>query len=303
MKRIILKEREEKRKASEGEGNQDEISESQSLAEEHHSSEETGDGHKSEGKSSSEDNDLTVLQSKDDVKTHHHGNADDTAADLSSNIDQTVAPSEDDVKAQIHSRRFREYCDNVMDKELNNTTLQLLQKLVMFQDRQYHKDPVKSKAKRRFVVGLREVTKHLKLKKIKLVIISPNVERIKSAGGLDDTLHNIISIAHQNGVPVVFTQPSRNLPNEKYSSTTPDKQDHDENEGPSKKKKKKKKKKTKDYDGNTKQVPQEAKKTKQPMQFDLGDWLSTIEMFTVRLLLPRPTKQVFHKLCDQYRIL
>ena len=35
------------------------------------------------------------------------------------------------------------YCDNVMDKELNKTTIELLQKLVIFQDRQYHKDPVK----------------------------------------------------------------------------------------------------------------------------------------------------------------
>jgi len=30
-----------------------------------------------------------------------------------------------------------------MDKELNKTTTELLQKLVLFQDRQYHKDPIK----------------------------------------------------------------------------------------------------------------------------------------------------------------
>ena len=39
-----------------------------------------------------------------------------------------------------------------------------------------------AKAKRRFVLGLREVSKHLKLRKLKCVIISSNVERIKSAG-------------------------------------------------------------------------------------------------------------------------
>jgi ribosomal protein L7Ae-like RNA K-turn-binding protein len=53
---------------------------------------------------------------------------------------------------------------------------------VRFQDRLYHKDPVKAKAKRRIVLGLREVTKHLKLKKIKFVIISPNMERVKAKG-------------------------------------------------------------------------------------------------------------------------
>lgn len=39
-----------------------------------------------------------------------------------------------------------------------------------------------AKLKRRLVLGLREVTKHLKLKKIKCVIISPNLEKIQSKG-------------------------------------------------------------------------------------------------------------------------
>ena len=41
-----------------------------------------------------------------------------------------------------------------------------------------------AKSKRRIVLGLREVTKHLKLRKIKCVIISPNLERIQSKGKL-----------------------------------------------------------------------------------------------------------------------
>ena len=42
--------------------------------------------------------------------------------------------------------------------------------------------PLQAKSKRRFVLGLREVTKHLKLKKIKCVIVSPNLEKIQSKG-------------------------------------------------------------------------------------------------------------------------
>jgi len=41
---------------------------------------------------------------------------------------------------------------------------------------------IQAKIKRRLVLGLREVTKHLKLKKIKCVIISPNLEKIQSKG-------------------------------------------------------------------------------------------------------------------------
>lgn len=70
------------------------------------------------------------------------------------------------VKLKIHSRRFREYCNQILDKEIDNCCTALLSDLVRFQDRQYHKDPLKAKAKRRIVLGLREVTKHLKLKKI-----------------------------------------------------------------------------------------------------------------------------------------
>lgn len=58
----------------------------------------------------------------------------------------------------------------------------LLQELVRFQERVYQKDPAKAKAKRRLVMGLREVTKHMRLNKIKCVIISPNCEKIQSKG-------------------------------------------------------------------------------------------------------------------------
>ena len=74
------------------------------------------------------------------------------------------------------------YCNQILDKEIDTCCTTLLSDLVRFQDRQYHKDPVKAKAKRRIVLGLREVTKHLKLKKIKCVIISPNLEKIQSKG-------------------------------------------------------------------------------------------------------------------------
>jgi N-acetyl-beta-hexosaminidase len=57
-----------------------------------------------------------------------------------------------------------------------------------------------------------------------------------------------------------------------------EKVDNDGNESQGKKKKKKKKKKTKDNELKGKQTVQEPKKTKQLVQFDLGDWLSTIEV-------------------------
>uniref|UniRef100_A0A8C6DLP4 SECIS binding protein 2 n=1 Tax=Moschus moschiferus TaxID=68415 RepID=A0A8C6DLP4_MOSMO len=105
---------------------------------------------------------------------------------------------------KIHSRRFRDYCSQMLSKEVDACVTDLLKELVRFQDRMYQKDPVKAKAKRRLVLGLREVLKHLKLRKLKCIIISPNCEKIQSKGGLDDTLHTIIDCACDQNIPFVF---------------------------------------------------------------------------------------------------
>ncbi|XP_052013117.1 selenocysteine insertion sequence-binding protein 2 isoform X1 [Apodemus sylvaticus] len=105
---------------------------------------------------------------------------------------------------KIHSRRFRDYCSQMLSKEVDACVTGLLKELVRFQDRMYQKDPVKAKTKRRLVLGLREVLKHLKLRKLKCIIISPNCEKTQSKGGLDDTLHTIIDCACEQNVPFVF---------------------------------------------------------------------------------------------------
>ncbi|XP_072137768.1 selenocysteine insertion sequence-binding protein 2 isoform X2 [Mobula birostris] len=112
---------------------------------------------------------------------------------------------------KIHSRRFREYCTQVLSKEVDNYVTDLLKELVRFQDRLYQKDPIKAKKKRRIVMGLREVLKHLKLKRLKCVIISPNCERIQSKGGLDEALHTIIEVAREQEIPFVFALSRRAL--------------------------------------------------------------------------------------------
>lgn len=105
---------------------------------------------------------------------------------------------------KIHSRKFRDYCNQVLRKDVDECVSGLLKELVRFQDRLYQKDPMKARMKRRLVMGLREVLKHLKLRKVKCVIISPNCERIQSKGGLDEALHTIIDTCRDQGVPFVF---------------------------------------------------------------------------------------------------
>ncbi|ETE66291.1 COP9 signalosome complex subunit 2, partial [Ophiophagus hannah] len=97
---------------------------------------------------------------------------------------------------KIHSKRFREYCNQVLSKEIDECVTLLLQELVSFQERIYQKDPIKAKAKRRLVMGLREVTKHMKLSKIKCVIISPNCEKIQSKGA-ENLFNKLVSLTEE----------------------------------------------------------------------------------------------------------
>ncbi|KAM6950386.1 selenocysteine insertion sequence-binding protein 2-like isoform 2-T2 [Lycodopsis pacificus] len=114
------------------------------------------------------------------------------------------SPMASNAITKIHSRRFREYCNQVLSKEIDESVTMLLQELVRFQERVYQKDPTKAKSKRRLVMGLREVTKHMKLNKIKCVIISPNCEKIQAKGGLDEALYNVIAMARDQEIPFVF---------------------------------------------------------------------------------------------------
>ncbi|XP_063151315.1 selenocysteine insertion sequence-binding protein 2 isoform X2 [Candoia aspera] len=139
------------------------------------------------------------------ILTQGSSEVDLKCTEFSDSMQNSIVPSQ--LKAslpKIHSRRFRDYCTQVLSKEVDSCVTDLLKELVRFQDRLYQKDPVKAKTKRRLVMGLREVLKHLKLKKLKCVIISPNCEKIQSKGGLDETLHLIIDSACEQNIPFVF---------------------------------------------------------------------------------------------------
>ncbi|XP_067012843.2 uncharacterized protein Sbp2 [Anabrus simplex] len=105
---------------------------------------------------------------------------------------------------KIHSRRFREYCDHSVTVELNTAVEALLRDIVKFHDAQYHRNPVKANARRRHVTGLKEVKKQLGLKKLKLVIIVPDLEKVQTKGGLDHKVEELKEMAAALHVPCVF---------------------------------------------------------------------------------------------------
>jgi len=111
----------------------------------------------------------------------------------------------------IHSRKFRSYCTHLLSPDLDTAISQLLTDLVRFQDKQHAKDPIKAKARRRYVVGLREVAKFLKVKKVSCVILAPDIERVETEGGLDDTVTKLIKDSEVQEVNTVFGLNRRKL--------------------------------------------------------------------------------------------
>jgi len=50
---------------------------------------------------------------------------------------------EEQVKQKIHSRKFREYCNQIINREIDEVCNCLLHEIARFQDRLYHKNPTK----------------------------------------------------------------------------------------------------------------------------------------------------------------
>eukprot|EP00904_Undaria_pinnatifida_P012408 jgi/Undpi1/8298/HiC_scaffold_25.g10767.m1 len=97
------------------------------------------------------------------------------------------------------------------DQELDTLTVDMLRILFKFQERVRLSDPVKYKARRRLVMGLKEVLKGVKAKKVRLVIVAPNVDAMSGDGGLDDKVKEIIDMAREGGTPVVFALSRRRI--------------------------------------------------------------------------------------------
>ncbi|XP_059486006.1 selenocysteine insertion sequence-binding protein 2 [Neocloeon triangulifer] len=122
-----------------------------------------------------------------------------------------ISPLENPITAKdfVHSRKFREYCDNLLGKELDECVEKLLKALVNMQDRSYQKDP--NKYKKRIISGLHEAKKTLVGKKAKFVVIAPDLEKCPQPGGLDEKILEIIRLARESQTPYMFALGRRKL--------------------------------------------------------------------------------------------
>ncbi|GFR04030.1 selenocysteine insertion sequence-binding protein 2 [Trichonephila clavata] len=115
------------------------------------------------------------------------------------------------IKLLFHSRKFRQYCNHFISRQIDETVFALIDDLARFQDRMHQKDPVKAKIKRRLVYGIKEIKKHMQLKKIKCIIMATDIEDIKIEGGLNDIIEELKFLAEVYHIPYIFSHRRFNL--------------------------------------------------------------------------------------------
>ncbi|CAM9405005.1 unnamed protein product, partial [Hapterophycus canaliculatus] len=103
------------------------------------------------------------------------------------------------------------YVNQPPDQEVNDLVFEMLQLLFKFQERVRFSDPAKAKTRRRIVMGLREVLRGVKAKKVQLLILAPNVDSAGGEGGLDDKVVELLDAARDGNTPVVFALSKRKL--------------------------------------------------------------------------------------------
>ncbi|XP_076630371.1 uncharacterized protein LOC143346290 [Colletes latitarsis] len=126
--------------------------------------------------------------------------------------DEPMSNTESDItNFVIHSRNFREYCTNMLTPSLTNSLEILLREIKRLQKRLHEKNPNKSRYKRRYYAGLKEVRKHVELKKVKFVIIAPDLEKVELEGGLDDQVDKLLEACRMQNVIYCFALGRRKL--------------------------------------------------------------------------------------------
>ncbi len=100
----------------------------------------------------------------------------------------------------------REYAKQMNDEQVKPLLTEMLGELMRLQKRAVEEN--NTKAKRRLVMGLREVARGIRSHKVKMVIMANNLDEY---GAIDTKLQEIIDLAHNEEVPLFFEFTKRTL--------------------------------------------------------------------------------------------
>ena len=102
----------------------------------------------------------------------------------------------------INKRIIREYVDQILDNEVDKKFGDFIVKMRDLYNKKKQLNPLK--AKKRFVVGMREIEKFIRLDEVKCLFIVPNIEKVEGEHSLDDRLYKIFKDCQTKNIPKVF---------------------------------------------------------------------------------------------------
>ena len=100
----------------------------------------------------------------------------------------------------------REYAKLVNDERVKPLLIEMLGELMRLQKRAM--EDKNAKARRRIVMGLREVARGIRAHKVRMVVMANNLDQY---GAIDEKLQEIIDLAYSEDVPLFFEFSKRNL--------------------------------------------------------------------------------------------
>lgn len=100
----------------------------------------------------------------------------------------------------------RSYASLSGDEEMKSLLIEMLGELMRLQRRAI--EDKNAKARRRIVMGLREVARGIRAHKVKMVVMANNVDQY---GAVDEKLQEILNLAEEEDVPVIFELNKRHL--------------------------------------------------------------------------------------------
>jgi selenocysteine insertion sequence-binding protein 2 len=100
----------------------------------------------------------------------------------------------------------REYAKIINDERVRPLLKEMLSELMRLQKRAI--EDKNAKAKRRLVMGLREVARGIRAHKVKMVVMANNLDQY---GAIDEKLQEIIDLSHSEDVPLFFEFTKRSL--------------------------------------------------------------------------------------------
>jgi selenocysteine insertion sequence-binding protein 2 len=100
----------------------------------------------------------------------------------------------------------RKYATLIDDETVKPLLTEMLGELMRLQKRAVEEK--NSKARRRIVMGLREVARGIRARKVKMVVMANNLDEY---GAIDEKLQEIIDVARQESVPIFYEFNKRGL--------------------------------------------------------------------------------------------